>query len=157
MTAKRVSDVPVLEEPGRWGIPLDASLRSYDAKAVSDMTASQAVEPSQTQQQFKEEVDINTIVERFGITQFAPLREGAGVYGDFSGITDYDSAAERIREADRRFMQLPAEIRDKFRNDPGVLIRAASQLDEESFTKLFVSSPVVLPAGGVEPAAPATS
>lgn len=130
------------------GIPLEASLRSYDAKKVSDDTAKQdSGEVSLVQQQFGAEVDINNIVRRFGLTGDVPFAGPQGVYGDFSGITDYESALAKIEGANDRFMKLPAEVRDKFENNPGTLIRLANELDAKEFGKLLEPpAPVVPPA-----------
>lgn len=93
-----------------------------------------------TQQHFADEVDINTIVKRFGITGQAPFGNVNGVYGDFTGITDYDSALERIDTAKEKFMNLPPEIREKFGNDPGEMIRIANSLDEAQFMERYGSA-----------------
>lgn len=89
------------------------------------------------QQHFKDEVDVNTIVRRFGATGQLPAFRPEGVYGDFTGIEDYDGAIERIERAHNAFMQLPASVREQFDNDPGRLIRAASVSSEDEFGKLI--------------------
>lgn len=121
----------------------------YDAGCLSDMTAREAGpgDVSLVQQQFGEEVDINTIVRRFGLTQEMPSGIAGGVYGDFSGITDYESAVEAIDRARSGFMKLPAEVRDRFGNDPARLIRLAHELPEAEFVRAFEGTPM----GGVEP------
>lgn len=140
------------QKVGEYGIPLDASLRSYDAKAVSDQTAREAAphEVYLVQQQFAQEVDINEIVHRFGITGATPFGGAQGVYGDFTGITDYESALAKIKDADARFMKLPAEVRDRFANDPAMLIRAANELPVDEFARRF-ELPEVPAGGGVQP------
>jgi len=115
------------------GIPLDASLRSYDAKAVSDGTALHTGSETLVQQHLKDEVDINTIVRRFGLTRDMPAGAAGGVYGDFTGISDYDGALEAIRRAREGFMVLPPEVRERFGNDPGRLIRFAQESSPEAF------------------------
>lgn len=126
------------------------SLRSRDSAEVSRETGLDTGTRTLVQQQFHDEVDINTIVRRFGLTREMPLGVGAGVYGDFSGISDYESAAARIRAADEGFLKLPPEVRERFGNDASLLVRAASELSEEDFVaKLKVEQ--VPPAGGVPP------
>lgn len=115
-----------------------ASLRGYDVKAVSLLTSLDTGEETLVQQQFGEEVDVNTIMRRYGMTGAAPFGEDAGVYGDFTGIHDYDSAVARIDAARARFMELPASVREKFNNDPGELIRRANEMDEAELAKEFV-------------------
>lgn len=90
-----------------------------------------------TQQQFAEETDINVIVQRFGLTGVLPQQVTAGVYGDFSGISDYDSAVETIELVRERFMRLPAAMREKFGNDPGALVAFASSHSEEDLVSVF--------------------
>lgn len=80
-------------------------------------------EESKTQQQFKEEVDINTIVERFGLTGELPQTNRMPVSGDFTSITDFHTALTAVRQAQEGFMEFPAQIRSKFRNDPGEMLR----------------------------------
>lgn len=106
------------------------------AAELSDLLANPGGGESKVQQAFKDEVDVNVIVRRFGVTQ-ASAGQTMGVYGDFTGIHDYESAVERIEGAQRRFMSLPAEVRERFRNDPGVLIRAANELSEEEFARVL--------------------
>lgn len=111
------------------------SLRGYDAKAWSDVTGIDTGDQTLVQQQFANEVDINTIVRRFGITGSMPFGQASpGVYGDFTEISDYESAMERVRKVDEGFMRLPPEVRERWDNDPGKLIRFANQLTEEDLS-----------------------
>lgn len=82
------------------------------------------------QQQFAEEVDINTIIRRFGLGQAPAYVEG--IYGDFTGVTDFYSAREAVQRAERNFMQLPVEVREKFENDPGKFLEYAEAVPEEN-------------------------
>jgi len=84
------------------------------------------------QQQFIDEVDINTIVRRFGLTREMPSGVEGGVYGDFTGISDYESALAAVERAQEGFMTLDPEVREKFANDPGqYLAHVAGMSDEE--------------------------
>lgn len=130
------------------GIPLGKGLRQYDAKAVSDATAVDPGTEMLTQQHLKEEVDVNNIVRRFGLSEL-PRWSREGVYGDFTGISDYESAREKIASVDRAFMSLPADIRDRFRNDPAELVRFAESVSEDEFEAAMA------PEASSEPAAPA--
>ena len=131
-----------------------ASLRGYVAKDISVLTSTDTGSDSLVQQQFGEEVDVNTIMRRYGMTGSAPFGDETGVYGDFTGISDYDSAVERIRGAQERFMALPAEIREKFNNDPGELIRRANAMQEKELEAMFVEPVAPAPAdSGTDPVA----
>lgn len=69
-------------------------------------------------QSFQEECDINTIVKRFGLTGEVPQNLRMPEYGDYTGISDFHSAIIAIQKAEENFMQVPAEIRKRFDNDP---------------------------------------
>lgn len=133
-------------------IPLGKGLRQYDARVVSDMVSVDTGTETLVQQHFKEEVDINTIVRRFGLTAELPAWSRQGMYGDFTGISDFDSAVDRIRHTQAAFMGLPAEIRDHFKNDPGELVRYASSVSEEEFDRMVSArTEPVAPQARVEP------
>lgn len=117
---------------------LEPGLRRYDAKKLSDALAiDTTLEPTLVQQQFADEVDVNTIVRRFGITREMPFGTAEGVYADFSGVTDYQSALDKISDARERFMGLPPDVRERFNNDPGELIEFAQRVSPEEFDAAF--------------------
>lgn len=116
------------------------SLRGYDAKAASLDTSIDTGSESKVQQHLGVEVDVNTIMRRHGITGALPLGPATGVYGDFTDISDYESAVERVRGAEKRFQELPAEVRERFKNDPGLLIKKATEMEPDAFEALFVGN-----------------
>lgn len=75
-----------------------------------------------TEQAHAKDCDINTIVKRFGITGELPQSARQPLVGDFTHITDFHSAMEAVRHAQAGFMDLPADVRAQFGNDPGVLL-----------------------------------
>lgn len=104
-------------------IPFIRAPYNYDQDQTSKETGLACPEEeSKTQQQFKDECDINTIVKRFGLTGELPPDFRAPQSGDFTGLTDYHSMMTAVREADEAFMQMPAELRTRFSNDPAKLI-----------------------------------
>lgn len=105
----------------------------YDPRAVSDAAATDTGSETLVQQHFKEEVDVNTIVRRYGITAGTPFGPDGGMYGDFTGITDYESAVALVRDTEARFMRLPAEARERFGNNPGQLVAFAQASSPEEF------------------------
>lgn len=111
--------------------------RAHDARTVALCCAVETGEESLVQQQFRDEVDVNTIVRRFGITQEAPAGLGAGVYGDFSGIHDFESAREVLARVQADFLRLRPEVREQFGNDPGRLLRETDGMSEAQW-KEFV-------------------
>lgn len=73
---------------------------------------------SMTSQAMADEADINKIVARVikGQTVMAP--DGEPFYGDVSEFGGLQEAIIKVQEADELFMQVSAEIREKFDNDP---------------------------------------
>jgi len=99
---------------------------TYDRDKNSDSAKLVFGKPSRTQQQFRDECDINNILERFNVT--GQLRVGSvqPEYGDFSGIVDYQSALNAVMAAQDSFLALPAKVRAKFDNDPALFVEFAS-------------------------------
>ena len=90
----------------------------YDTNAASEETATHCEEETRTQQQFKDECDINIIMERFGITGELPTNVRQPIMADFIDALDYQSAMNAIRAADEAFMEMPAGVRARFQNNP---------------------------------------
>lgn len=90
----------------------------YDTNKASRESAMVPEGKSKTIQNQKEESDINTIVRRFGLTGQLPNNVRVPQYGDFTGITDYQSALNTVIEAQEAFMMMPADIRKRFHHDP---------------------------------------
>lgn len=124
------------------------SLRGYDAKLFSTDHEIHTGSESKVQQHLGVEVDVNTIMRRHGISGSLPLGPATGVYGDFTDISDYESAVERVRGAEKRFMELPAEVRERFKNDPGLLIKRATEMEPDAFEAMFVGSEPVPQVNG---------
>ncbi len=99
-------------------IPFLRTPYNYDRDVASNDSGLECLDPTMAQQQFREECDINTIMERFGRTGelIAPVRMPQ--YGDFDGVNDYHSAMNAIVEAQTAFESLPAKVRARFSNDP---------------------------------------
>lgn len=113
-----------------------------DTDFLSDATALYCETPSKTQQQFRQECDINTIVQRFGITGELPVNGHAPTYDDFTGVSDYQSAIHAIRDAEAAFLALPGTVREQFGQDPQRFVEFCSDprnLDE--LTKLGLANP----------------
>lgn len=76
--------------------------------------------PTLTQQHNANDTNINSIMARARKThQMPPAKHDAqALYGDFSEVSDYHTAINHIKNAEAQFLQLPAEIRKKFENNP---------------------------------------
>jgi len=96
---------------------------SVDKKTGRVRVQSHNILPTKTQQNFKDECDINNIMAQYSKTgQFTHVTSRQGQYADFSNITDYQEMLDTVRYADQAFMTLPAQIRSRFGNDPGQLL-----------------------------------
>jgi phage internal scaffolding protein len=91
---------------------------NYDMNQASDEAGLFCDDPSLTQQQFKEESDINFIVDRFMKTGHIPTAATMPQYADYEGIFDFQSAMNVVRAADENFMRMDAKVRARFHNSP---------------------------------------
>lgn len=120
---------------------------NYDTKVVSDQTGLRCEDVSLAVQSERDEVDINTIVRRFGLTGRLPEDVRLPQYGDFTGVSDYQSALNAVIAADKAFMELPAEVRSEFGNDPQALVEACGDPEQRDRLKaLGLLKPEVKPA-----------
>jgi phage internal scaffolding protein len=92
---------------------------NYDRDLASDESGLACPEPTLAQQQFRDEADINTILERFGRTGELIVPVNVPEFGDYTEVGDYHSAMNMILEAQSAFDALPARIRKEFDNDAG--------------------------------------
>lgn len=115
MAKNDIKSIPVSDEiiP-----PFVRSPYNYDAKLVSVSTGLFCEDESLTVQADRDDADINVIVKRFGVTGILPQRLSPPTYGDFTGINDYQSALNAVINAEDAFMQFPADVRSRFKNDP---------------------------------------
>lgn len=92
---------------------------NYDRNEASNESAVVFPEETLAQQHFKEQCDINRIVAQYVKTGLAPQSVATPMAEDFVGITDYHTAMNAIRRGDEAFSSLSADVREKFKNDPG--------------------------------------
>lgn len=122
--------------------PFVRSPYNYDTNEASDETGIDTGTEGGAKQSFKEECDINTIVERFGLGYELPENTRIPQYGDFSDITDFHTAMNATAKAKEAFDQLPAEIRSKFNNDPGAYVDfCLNPENREELKKMGLISP----------------
>lgn len=81
-------------------------------------TGIEFTEPSLTKQSFSEDADINTIVERFGLTGEMPNNFAMPTYSDYDEVVDFQTAMNTVRAAGEQFLTLPPTLRERFQNDP---------------------------------------
>ena len=102
---------------------------NYDRDAATNESGLHCEDASLAQQHFKEECDINTILQKFNITGLLPEQPISPRYGDFTGIGDYHTAMNRVLAVQDEFEALPAQIRARFENDPAQLIEFLDNSD----------------------------
>lgn len=102
-----------------------------------------------TQQQFKDECDMNRIVAnaRRGI---APVytAKGAPHYGDFSDVPDLHEAYDIVERAHEAFMTLPSGLRGELNNDPANI----GQITQDQIDRYKLGR--ALPTPGLDAPAP---
>lgn len=133
-------------------------------EAEGDIAITYFDDPSLTQQHFAKDADINEIMRRFGVKDgsLLPAYDKSVMdpryFGDFSDAFDFREAWDNVRDAEHRFMQLPADLRNRFANDPVQLYQWVSDprnLDEA--VKLgLLTKPTPAPAPTPAVAAPTT-
>lgn len=84
--------------------------------------------PSMTQQQFRDEADINYIVSMYDSSGVMPTFHGDGqpaqpVFGDFASLPDNaQEMYNRMIDAKNNFDNLPLEVRKRFNYDPAAFL-----------------------------------
>lgn len=74
-------------------------------------------DPSKTDQQYKEDCDTNTILNKFMRTgQITHLAKRQGTFQDVSEIQDLSETLMIVKRAEQDFLQYPSKIRKKFNN-----------------------------------------
>lgn len=92
--------------------------QGYDRRERSLATGYVERSAGKTVQSQKDEADIMTMIRQFGVLGTLPQNLKVPFYGDFTEITDFQSALELVAEADRSFHLLPSEFRAELDNDP---------------------------------------
>lgn len=92
--------------------------------------------PTMTQQQFKDDADINNIIAKFEVTGVLgdPLQPATRTpqFGDFSEMPSYQEAQNVLVQARNAFMALPSNIRERFGNSPEAYFDFVQNLKEGS-------------------------
>lgn len=91
-------------------------------------------EPSMTHQSFKDEQDVNFIIDRYTQTGFLPPLRPEGAYMDATMVEDYQTLMNNLIAVRTAFEALPDEIRQEFQS-PEDWINAA--LDQERLSAIL--------------------
>lgn len=98
--------------------------------------------PSRTKQSFAKDADINVIVSRFLKTGLLPQVSMPPTHQAFADVFDFQSSMNLLVEANRAFMQLPADLRKRFGNDPANYVDFVSKEENvEEMRKLGLANP----------------
>lgn len=122
-------------------------------------------EPGKTQQQFKDESDVNNILARYRNVELVPTGDREPMFGDFSdpALQDYHTALQTIRGVGDLMMSLPAKVRSRFNNDPVQILQFVSDSKNQAEAKELgllredYVSPTKPPEGTTPPTTPPTT
>lgn len=84
---------------------------NYDQDMVSFETGVFCKDPSLADQSQKEECDINTIVDRFGITGHMPMNTALPRYAELEEVGDFQKYMGMQIEADAAYNRMPRGLR----------------------------------------------
>lgn len=133
------------------------SAYNYDTMAASDECAITCSEPSLARQEFKDEADINFLLEKYGVLGITPSDVPVVTDVDFSEAPDFMTCMNLQRKAVESFESMPAKVRSRFGNDPVQFVEFCSDaenVDEMVKLGLAVKRPLVeAPTEAVEPLA----
>lgn len=88
---------------------------------------------SLTKQSFKKEADINNLVKRYSAETLAAMRDTTSkLFGDFTNVPDYQTALNMVNSANEKFAKLPAKVRDRFKNNPALLLDFISKPENKN-------------------------
>lgn len=90
---------------------------------------------SRTKQCFRDECDINSILQKFNATGLLNhVNQFQGDYADLADADDYKTSMDKVLDAQYAFDSLPADLRKRFDNDPANFL--AFVTDEEKRPEL---------------------
>lgn len=97
---------------------------------------------SRTKQSFAKDADINVIVGRFMKTGVVPLVTMPPTHQSFENVFNFQDSMNLLVQAKNAFMQLPAELRSRFGNDPAAYVDFVSdEKNIDEMRKLGLANP----------------
>lgn len=90
-----------------------------------ELERSGIIDVEATEQHHKDDVDLNVMAERMGVSDRAvlPAALDPRYFGDVPEGFDLRFVLDQARDVENRFNQLPADLRERFGNDPAKLWR----------------------------------
>lgn len=98
---------------------------------------------SRTKQSFKDDADINNIMDKFTKTGILPsMIDKNPKYGDFSDVPDYLESINTVLLAEEQFAALSSKVRKKFDNDPAKFLEFVHNPDNlDEMIKMGLAEP----------------
>lgn len=110
---------------------------------------------SLTQQEFKDDCDINLLMKKYRNYGVVPRELPPAIYADVSNVPSFHEAADFVAKTKEAFESLPALVRRRFRENPAELVdfvKNEANRDEAMLLGLIpkkpVESPATVPTGG---------
>jgi len=127
---------------------------TFDNTVVDPKTGELKTLPSMTKQEFKAECDINNVVKQFKphhMQQLLAMNLASGAYTDLPDSYEFQDALHMVKDAESRFMTVPAKVRDRFGQDPAqflAFLQDSKNIDEAR--QLGLATPLPAPTPPVE-------
>lgn len=96
----------------------------------------------------KDEADINVMLKRFAVTGQIKTVNRQALFGDFSQVTDLQTALNVARAAQEEWLKLPSDLRWELHQDPA---RLEAWLSEEANRPLAEKLGLLDPPKRIEP------
>nr|QJB19496.1 MAG: internal scaffolding protein [Microvirus sp.]QJB19700.1 MAG: internal scaffolding protein [Microvirus sp.] len=133
-----------IEKDG-WNYSQDGLTRWQKRKDGSVNQESVPQGDTLTQQQFIEDCDVNVILKRIAKTGEMPLNANL-IAGDFTQLPSYEEALATVIQAEKSFLEFPAELRQRFSNNPQILMDfLADEKNSDEAIKLGLRNPAAVP------------
>lgn len=123
------------------------SAYSFDRAENARLHGLACLDPTRAVQSERDNCDINVLVARFGITGQMPQTTRLPTYESYEDVFDYQSALQSVKDAQEAFLELPARVRERFKNDPQeFLMYATDPANIDGMRELGLASPKATPA-----------
>lgn len=114
---------------------------------------------NQTQQNQKNQCDINQIMKKYASTGLLThLNESPPQYGDYSKTVNFQEALQIVEESELMFAGLPSDLRRRFENDPQKFLHfCEDKKNHDEMVELGILPKPLSPSGAqvAAPGAPA--
>jgi len=92
---------------------------SVDGLLLNHQTGEFEKPKTRTKQSFKDECDINNILQQYSATgMIRHMRNEQPRYADLPDDVDFQAAMNTVLQAESAFASLPSKVRNRFHNDP---------------------------------------